>query len=45
VFRVDIPIELIALFALGALLVWLALVRQTSDDIEGNGEERWRFRR
>ena len=44
-FRVYVPVELFALFGLGVLLVWIALVRQQSDDIEGNGEERWRFRR
>lgn len=44
-FRIEIPIELLALLALGGFLVYVALVRQTSDDIEGNGEERWRFRR
>lgn len=39
------PIELVALAALGLFLVWVAWVRQASDDIEGVGDERWRFRR
>ncbi|HJR89929.1 MAG TPA: hypothetical protein VJ782_07215 [Aeromicrobium sp.] len=39
------PIELLALLAVGLLLILVAWVRATSDDIEGAGDEHWRFRR
>ena len=41
----SVPIELVALFALGLLLIWIAWVRDTSDTTEGAGDEHWRFRR